>query len=371
MNDDQIIVTQDGATRWTLTLDRRGDELGHVHVVKKRLRIDRAEIPTGGVVGLSTSPQHRLKGYGRRLMGAAHEFLAQQGCLISLLNGIPNFYGRFGYAVVFPVCRLLLHTDGLSQARPIHQVRPVRKKDEPALVRLYNRCNQYRTGTLIRPPDWRFSNLTRYSRPPGKLILVEDHRQAIAGYALYRYIEDRLFVQELNAKSPQAYETLAHALGQRARRSGLALVHCKVPFDHPFGALCSRYGTRWEIEQTVDVEEMGRILTLAGFIDRLRSAFEHRLRAAVFLERLVLRFDTDLGPVGLEIDHGRVQTVNPCPSEGHRINLPQNILLQLAMGYLSIDAAVYNASVHISPSTKLILEILFPRTNAVMPMIME
>ena len=145
----------------------------------------------------------------------------------------------------------------------------------------------------------------------------------------------------------------------------------RCPLTIPSGLCAAEYGTRWKIEQIVDVEEMGRILTLAGFIDRLRSAFEHRLRAAVFLERLVLRFDTDLGRVGLEIDHGRVQTVNPCPSEGHRINLPQNILLQLAMGYLSIDDAVYNASVHISPSTKLILEILFPRINAVMPMIME
>ena len=55
------------------------------------------------------------------------------------------------------------------------------------------------------------------------------------------------------------------------------------------------------------------------------------------------------------------------PATRDRIDLGLN----LKGGTLSIDAAAYNPSVHISPSTKLILEILFPRINAVMPMIME
>ena len=201
MKNDVLEVTRKTEDRWKLQLDRNGEELCRVELVRKRLRLGRSIITAGGVVGLYTPPERRLEGHARRLMEASHRFLREQGCSIALMNAISGFYNRFGYDVVFPVYRLFVETDRLLQTRRQHVVRRARAKDQPALVKLYNQCNRYRTGTLVRPGDWRFGRLIAYGRPARESVAREDSRGQVTGYTLCRPRGDRYFVQELNGRS--------------------------------------------------------------------------------------------------------------------------------------------------------------------------
>ena len=365
-------VTRDGENRWTFRhVDRRGEDLCRVDLVKKRLRVGRSRITTGGVSGLYTPPAHRAKGHASRLMEASHDFLRRQGCSIVLLNAIPGFYHRFGYDVVFPVYRLFVRTERLLQARRLLNVRRARKRDEPALVRLYNQCNRYRTGTLVRNADWRFTRLVDYGRPPGRVLVVEDKRQRVVGYALCRTRDDRYFVQELNARSSVGFESLADAVGGRARRAGFERVHFKLPVDHPFCEFCNRFGSEWEIQYHVNAEGMGRILDLPRFLAALRPELEYRLGKSARPENTGLWFVTEMGTAGLKIAGNTVRCIRNREADSQEIDLPQTILLQLALGYRTVSDAANEKGVRIPGTARPFLEVLFPPSPAMMPMVVE
>lgn len=367
-----INVTRDGEDRWTLRqVDRHGEELCRVDLVKKRLRVGRSRITTGGVSGLYTPPAHRVKGYASRLMEASHDFLRCQGCTIVLLNAIPGFYHRYGYDVVFPVYRLFVRTESLLQARRLHNVRRARKKDEPGLVKLYNQCNRYRTGTLVRNAGWRFTRLVDYGSPPGQLLVLEDKRQRVAGYALCRSRSDRYFVQELTARSSFAFESLAAAVGMRARRAGFDRVHFKLPIDHPFSEFCTRFGSEWEIQYHVNAEGMGRILDLTSFLTALRPELECRLGKSARQENTCLWFVTEIGAAGLKIVGNTVRCIPNREADSHKIALSQTALLQLALGYRTVSDVAIEKGVRIPCTARPFLEVLFPPSPAMMPMVAE
>ena len=371
MKNGELIVTPKADNSWTLRLDRNGEELCRVELARKRMRIGRARITTGGISGLYTPPDRRMEGHARGLMEASHDFLRQRGCSIALLNAIPDFYHRFGYDVVFPVYRLFVKTDRLLQARrPLH-VRRARRMDEPALVRRYNQCNRYRSGTLVRPADWRFDNLVHYGRPPGTLLLVEDKRRRVAGYALCRTRSDRYFVQELNANSSAAFESLANAIGMRARRAGFERVHFKLPIDHPFGEFCKRFGSEWEIQYHVDAEGMGRVLDLPRFLAALRPELAYRLGKSGWSENVRLWFVAEMGATGLKIAGNAVRCIQDREADAQDIALPQTMLLQLALGYRAVSDAANEKGVRIPGPSRPVLEVLFPPSPAMMPMVVE
>ena len=367
-----ITVTRDGENRWMLRrVDRHGEERCRVDLVKKRLRVGRSRITTGGVSGLYTPPEHRAKGYAGRLMEASHDFLRRQDCSIVLLNAIPGFYHRYGYDVVFPVYRLFVSTERLLQVRRLLNVRRARKRDEPALVKLYNRYNRYRTGTLIRNADWCFNRLVDYGSPPGQLLVVEDKRQRSAGYVLCRTRSDRYFVQELTARSSTAFESLAGAVGRRARRAGFERVHFKLPVDHPFGEFCNRLGSEWEIQYHVNAEGMGRILDLPRFLAALRPELEYRLGKSAQSENASFGFVTEIGEAGLKIAGNTVRCIPNREADAQEIALSQTALLQLALGYRTVSDAASEEGVRIPGTARPLLEVLFPPSPAMMPMVAE
>lgn len=304
-------------------------------------------------------------------MEASHRFLREQGCSIALMNAIPGFYHRFGYDVVFPVYRLFVETDRLLQTRRQHGVRRARVDDQPALVRLYNQCNRSRTGTLVRPEDWCFDSLVNYGRPPGTLLLTEDHRGRVTGYALCRPRGDRYFVQELNGRSSAAFESLANAIGTRSRRAGYERVHFRIPLDHPFGVFCSRLGCEWEIQYHVNAEDMGRVLDLPRFLLELRSEMGSRLRNSSWAGNASLWFVTDSGEAGLRVEHGRIHRIKHRHPDAKVVTIPQANLLQLALGYRAVVDVAASAEVSEPHSVKPVMEILFPMTPANMPLIAE
>lgn len=371
MKNCELIVAPKADDVWMLRLDRNGEELCRVELSRKRMRIGRSRMTTGGVAGLYTPPDRRMEGHARGLMEASHNFLRRQGCSVALLNAIPDFYQRFGYGVVFPVYRLFVKTDRLLKTcRPLH-VRRARKKDEPALVRRYNQCNRYRSGTLVRPADWRFNNLVNYGRPPGSLLLVEDKRQRVAGYALCRTRSDRYFVQELNGHTSAAFESLANAIGTRARRAGFERVHFKLPIDHPFGEFCKRFGSEWEIQHHVDAEGMGRILDLPRFLSALRPELAYRLGKSEWSENACLWFITEMGAAGLKMAGNAVRCIRKRETGSRDIALPQTALLQLALGYRTVSDVANEKDVRIPGLARPLLEVLFPPSPAMMPMVVE
>jgi GNAT superfamily N-acetyltransferase len=119
----------------------RGDELLGGYVIHERwLLIGGARLLTACIGGVVVREEARKLGIGRALMEDAIAFAERERHALLLLDGIPNFYQRFGYADVFDPTRHAIERAAVPRLEPsAYAVRAARPDDAEALLDLYRR----------------------------------------------------------------------------------------------------------------------------------------------------------------------------------------------------------------------------------------
>src|SRR5690348_4932459 len=105
------------------------------------MRMGAARIPTGCIGSVVTYPDSRKLGVGRAMLEDATIYARNNEYPLLLLNGIPDFYHRFGYTRVFDLTIHELHR-GAILALPAsgdYSIRRATLEDAPALLALYER----------------------------------------------------------------------------------------------------------------------------------------------------------------------------------------------------------------------------------------
>ncbi len=339
------------------------DNASRLWIVEKTMRIGKAKVRFGGIAGVGTKEEHRMKGYASVVLEASTKLMYDRGYDMGLLYGIRNFYHRFGYGVVFPISRLFVKTENLLRAKDVWRVRAMKKSDGLSVGKLYNRLNATRTATVMRPAKWSYFELSPQFKKPGPAIVIEDTKGRIQGYATWVIRDEQMLVSEVGGTGVVVFETLAKALGKRAKRANVAEVIFDLPADDPFMDFCASYGCERRIVYPLNSDAMGRIIHLRPLMEKLVPEFENRLARAEFLETDALCLETDIGTVGLHLSKGKVLV-----KEGDKPNvvISQLLLTQLIMGYRDIDHVMREAGVKVTQKTLPLLRVLFPKQDAYM-----
>jgi predicted N-acetyltransferase YhbS len=144
-------------------LVRRGSQIcGHVHVTHRVMQFGSLQFPVAHLAWLAISPQSRGQGLGIRLLLAAEKHMARSGALVGLLRTtIPHFFRRTGWALCgrhsysradarAVLSRLLDRGLLRHRHRRRLQIRPWRRWEQAALVRIYNQNVHHSYGPLER-----------------------------------------------------------------------------------------------------------------------------------------------------------------------------------------------------------------------------
>ena len=117
------------------------DNASRLWIVEKTMRIGSARVRFGGIAGVGTKKEHRMKGYASVVLDASTELMQERGYDMGMLFGIRNFYHRFGYGVAFPIPRLFVKTENLLRAKCVLKARAMKKTDGAAIPNiLANLC---------------------------------------------------------------------------------------------------------------------------------------------------------------------------------------------------------------------------------------
>lgn len=186
-------------------LVRQGSQIvGHVHLTHRVMQFGAEQLPVAGLAWLGTSPDSRGQGLGSRLLLAAERHLAQSGALVGFLRTtVPHFFRRFGWALcgrhdysradARAVIAGLLDRGLIRRRRRRLQIRPWRRWEQAALVRIYNQNLEGAYGPLERTEAyWQW--LVRrqaydqiYVALDGpELLELEEISTRIVGYAVTR-----------------------------------------------------------------------------------------------------------------------------------------------------------------------------------------
>lgn len=363
MGDLEILREYQRSTRtWRVALAGEGTQVAGLWLWVMRMRIGLATVGLGGIGGVGTEEEHRKKGYASQVMWDSVDLMSERGIEMSILFGIQDFYHRHGFGVVFANSSVQVATRDLGRARRRLAVRQMKKSEAPQVLRLYNRLNAGRTGTVARYPDWQGFRIAAYFTDPGKVIVVLDDRDRIRGYA--HLGENKrcsgFCVSEAGGTDAAVYETLASEAGRRASRCGLEEVVFHLPKDDDLGAFLGRYGCRWDLYHPRSGGPMGRIILLDKLFEKLCPELSQRWARGDTGWRGTLSLHTDIGTVGLRVKKGLVEVVTPRRPSA-TVEIPQLTLTQLVMGYRDATDVAYDDDVSIPRRALPVMDALFPR----------
>ncbi len=112
--------------------------LGGYHIDDRILRIGPSRLLTGCIGGVATVPEHRNQGVAAALLHDAVVYAQTSNNALLLLDGIGDFYHRFGFIDVFDVVTHTIDSKAiLAQAASPYSVRLATFEDIPALFELY------------------------------------------------------------------------------------------------------------------------------------------------------------------------------------------------------------------------------------------
>lgn len=350
---------QDRATKITLFVE--GEPVSHLWVIDYEMRIGSSVVRMGGIAGVWTEEKHRLKGYASRVLNHSIGFMKEEGYDVSLLFGIPNFYHRFGYATVLPSYIAQLETNNIPSFEARFQTEPYNLKFREALLDIYNHHNSARTGTLVRSLQ-KWETFTHGSGWSSKALayILRDGEEVVA--YVVEDAEGEPFVIELGYKTPSfdIFSSLLSQIKSYARERKSPIVRLSLPPDDPFMEFCQRYELKLTIEFPSNRDGMGRIINLATLFSKIQKTLEERLEYNS-LEG-VLTIKTDISDISLDI---RKTSLSLCELPTHptwELMIPQHKLMQLIMGYRSIEDLLIDDDVSLKGAQAVpLLKRLFPR----------
>lgn len=181
----------------------RGDTfVGGYMMYERTMRVGAARLPTGCIGAVVTHPNHRMRGVGTFLMRDAIAFAERHGHVQLLLDGIPGFYYRWGYADVYDLTEQIIDRAALTSDLPADcSTRPATMADAPALLALYERYYGPYTGSFTRTIEQQHTRLARWLDQGNPPVLAVDARDHALGYLLLPRTGDRAHAGEVAAST--------------------------------------------------------------------------------------------------------------------------------------------------------------------------
>lgn len=333
-------------------------------------RYGRAEFAVGEMGVVATAADCRRRGLVRRQVDFFKARLAERGCVLSMIQGIPFYYRQFGYDYALPLeggWRLELH-----QVPPApetgHSLRLATFDDLPDLQALYAKTVRPLTIHSVRTPEiWRFL-LEPYTTPCAdshQTWVVCGADDSIAGYARLPefHFGTELVVDEAGVLSADAVWALLAHLRRQAESAGQPFIRFNLPASNDVvqmarGLNASSEGTySWQIY----VPDMPALLAAIAptleerVADSLYAGLTREVRINLYREGVVLRFV-----------QGHLQEVTALEGQGQAdLSIPRWAFVPLVLGHRTLDELrlVY-PDTNWRGESRLLLETLFPRSEA-------
>lgn len=300
-------------------------------------------VPSGGIGGVASLPEHRAQGGIREVLRAILKEDREKGVLFSLLFPFSHpFYRRFGYELCHEGRMLRFSVRALKEYRQDIAVRMHRQSegDAPfrgvydayarqfcyALAREDGAWSRMLRGTPEEAKAYRYL-LSREGRDVAYCML---HTTRVTDYALMLWIDDWAYVDKA---------ALYALLGFLYRFSAQCEKVCmEVPDGFEMGALLDE---PYDVEQVAFRRSMARVLNVEEALKKMRHPAEEGAYT-LSVEDAFLPENTGVYRVSFGAGETRVCRA---PGETPDASMHVQTLAQLCFGYMGFDMAAFKRDV--------------------------
>lgn len=361
--------------------------LGGYDVVERQMHIGESHVVTGCIGGVVADPRYRMQGVATAMLTDAIAFATTRGHSLLLLDGIPNFYHRFGFVDIFDRTDHAIRIDTIPQEPPTgYTVQPATTRSAPILLDLYERHYCAYIGSFTRTlaqQQWRLQftednprliALAPNGNPEGYLIPSRQANKSIAvevgadtwpaALALLQHHA------RLVAASPEPSDHIWWPLPPDSTTSYLLADHLTLPAVPPDMDPVRAWASRGETYALQPAGWMARLATLRHLLQALAPELDRRwCRARV---PWVGPFTLVVGDeaCALDVRDNGVSLLDNLPENVPVATITPQFFTQLIFGYRPISyiaSRMAHAERHIPVVLLPALEALFPPGHTWIP----
>jgi hypothetical protein len=335
-----------------------------------RLRLGPVEFSSGemGIVGTHTD--YRRRGLIRALATRFDDLLARGGFLMSHIQGIPGFYGHFGYTYAVPLIpdlRVTLETAAAAAkgAEPL-EFRVAEPGDIPLLETMHARMTDPLSLTSLRGPDvWRYL-LEGPTVDEGETWLFwrKGHGEPQGYFRVHKTgFGDGVNMSEAALPGAWAAGSLLGRLAEIASRWKRPYVKLEMDPECDLAVLARDLGG----QQVGHYAWQVRLPDPGAFLQKVAPVLSARLAGTMFsdlTERVPL---TDYrSEWTLVFEGGKMVGVDKRkPRDEKPVRIPPPALVPLLLGYRSMDElAATHHDFGVPATRKTLIRLLFPRSRS-------
>lgn len=332
---------------------RDGEQIAaHLRLARQTIQLDAAAAPAARFMDLATAQEFRGRGLATALLAAGERAARESGVLVGLTRTrAPALFARQGWSICGrhffstaaprPVLAALGATAGGSieevgpataalfrpRPEPI-SVRPLRRIELPAIVRLYDENLAGKSGWPRRSEEYWDWLLARGACDQVFVAAAGSEQcdlpKLLASIVGYAFVRQGRIVEIVAARNrPEVARHLLARVCADASEQGDWLVRCDAPPDHELHALLCEAGGRRVAQQQLESEVfMAKVFDplallrlsagslaarakAAGLARPARLGLELRSGAGKGANGLVERYSLQLGPRELQIETGK------------------------------------------------------------------
>lgn len=360
-----------GSIRWLAAIhDASGDAVATLCLIPWTILYDGIEIPAGemGIVG--TRSDHRRLGLMRALVERFDKILAEEGYIMSHIQGIPWFYRQFGYEYTLPLeMKIHLefrHITGCARSVAFRQA----GDDDLKLLDGYYRqtMRAFDLCAARARDEWSYlvgpSMMTDYA---ADTYIVEAEGETV-GYCRVprKGFGEGLILNECSALPADCYWGFFECLKQKAIIAKKPFIRVNLPQTHPVALAATDLGAEslggyaWQIKMPDP----------AAFLSKIAPVLERRLADGAFASYSgTVELDLYRESVAIRLESGRVAGVasggNGEGARGHAsVRMPPNLFAPLVLGQKSFaGCAAFYPDLAAEQKTARLFDVLFPKMN--------
>jgi hypothetical protein len=350
-----------------LVEDAKGRILSALMLIPWTWRYADVELPVGemGIVG--TAADFRRKGLVSALVTPFMKRLRERGCLLSIIQGIPGFYDRYGYSYALPLeggARLEYHQIP-DAPQTGHSVRAATSDDLAYLMDAYaESVNELAIHTVRDEATWRYM-LAPYAIPDAgtrRTMILEDSSGRRAGYFRLPdfHFGRELVVDEVSRLGYEACMATLRFLKQLGSEQGMPFIRLNVPESCDLQRVARAFGS----------VDMGRyswqiyVPDAAALLRAVVRVLNRRLADSLFAG-VTTDFHLSFyrAALSLRIEDGALVDVSDLhsPQGDADAAMPLHAFVSLFLGWRNLDELrAVHPDVNARDRSRLLLDALFP-----------
>lgn len=334
----------------TVVVDEDGKIVSSLQLNQYELNLNNKLYNTSYVVGVSTLPQVRGKGYMKNIMKFTLKNLYDKNQLVSILMPIDyRLYRRYGYEHCYDQIEYELEIESLKSFKSYGDMKKATLDDIDNIIDIYNLFLNDTNGNIKRDKEYYINLFKEINSEDGYIYIHENE-----GYIIYFINEDKMFIRELFYKNIDSLKSMLKFVYNHNTQCKSVTITSPINDKIRF-VLDNPRNTTIKIKPFM----MGRVINLEKYLNNLD--IQSNLNDTIFVYVKDEFIEENNGVFKLEISNNKLSAQKG--NYDYDVEFDINTITQLVFSYIDASEAFLLNGIDENNKVKKFLNEVFPKKD--------